>query len=617
MTQRSAYSRLCRLLLGAALTMHLLAVLPAHAQQVASKTAEPKRFALVIGNAAYTSDNLPPLGSPCSADRDATSDTKLVASAFSAARWQVELHCNLSTADLRTKINAFNDRVLAEPRAFGVIYYSGHGAQVGGTNYLFGVDADIDEKTEASKYAQNSDALLFGGGAISIDEAMLKTRGLWGKGVVVIIDACRDNPLLKALRERKINTARYPAASLQIPNVVFAFATSAGQVAPDGGLGKTSRYASSLADAIKTHSGEDIEQVLSFASTKVIRDTHQDQVPGRIGELQRPPRFCVTGCASLLSQWQSARDTFGDANADNPRLRSLAPRSAVAPRVVTVRARLPQAAPEPTRLAPSDTSAPQETPAPESTPATPPTPATPAQLARTVAVDVLYCSGADTNAPFRKQRASRIHDNLAVFKTRASPVPGLVLGELRLQALAPAANQALYRASASTIYYSQDSPTLRTLASAISQASNPPLQLATRPGSAPSYLTIVTCDGVDVKQQTPTVYIQVALEQQRAGAQALRQDLQGALPAFRFANGIQYVERSPRKSEVRYFFPDHAVRAKELAKASATVLGHTVVTHYISGYETKLAGSTLLELWLGKTEAAPPVAGSPPRLALR
>jgi hypothetical protein len=573
--------------------------LPAHAQQVASKTAEPKRFALVIGNAAYTSDNLPPLGSPCSADSDATSDTKLVASAFSAARWQVELHCNLSTAELRTKINAFNDRVLAEPRAFGVIYYSGHGAQVGGTNYLFGVDADIDEKTEASKYAQNSDALLFGGGAISIDEAMLKTRGLWGKGVVVIIDACRDNPLLKALRERRINTARYPAASLQIPNVVFAFATSAGQVAPDGGLGKTSLYASALADAIKTHSGEDIEQVLSFASTKVIRDTHQDQVPGRIGELQRPPRFCVTGCASLLSQWQSARDTFGDANADHPRLRSLASRGALAPRVVRVKARLPQTAPEPTPLVPETS------------------PATRAQLARTVAVDVMYCSGADTNAPFRKQRASRIHDNLAVFKTRASPVPGLVLGELRLQALAPAANQALYRASTSTIYYSENSETLHTLASAISQASIPPLQLATRPGSAPSYLTIVICDGVDVKQQTPTVYIQVALEQQRAGAHALREDLQGALPAFRFANGIQYIESSPRKSEVRYFFPDHAARAKELAKASATLLGHAVVTHYISGYQTKLAGSTLLELWLGKTEAAPPVAGSQPRLALR
>lgn len=567
----------------------------AQAQSAALQTAEPKRFALVIGNADYVG-SLPPLGSPCSDVDNRETDVKVVADALVTAKWEVKTLCNLTTSQLRDAINEFNERVLVEPRAFGIIYFSGHGAQIAGTNYLFGIDADINEDEEVAKYQQNSYAPLFGKSAVSLDEAMRKLEPLWGKGVVVIVDACRTNPIIKQLLKRRIATARYPAASSQPTNIVYAFATALGEPAPDNGLGQSTYYAQVLADVIKTSDGnsdhEEIEQVLSVTKSTVMKETLRMQIPGKAGELQRPPKFCIKGCPSPIEDWASGNQRFAKTDVRmNPFVNALARLKAPNPGTSLrfVKVALAQAdalspsAPEP-RYSQNPDSAPEN-------------------VRRKLRVDILYCTG-DEAAKQREAKAARIGAYLNGAKGEKSPVVGFEIGDVTLVPVPPKINQTLYRANDSAIIYNEGSPALYDWAQVIRSAVSPPLRLAGKPGSASDYLSIIVCDAADLNARPATIFVQVASDLQKATAQTLQAVLKNALPGATVPRGIEVVRTSPNLTEVRYFTPAQKADATRAADAVSEALRSKVKARYIPGYEDKLKDSSVIELWLGKKEIA-------------
>jgi len=555
------------------------------AQQEAVKTAEPKRFALVIGNAKYDGA-LSPLGSPCSDDPARNTDVRLVADALTAARWEVESTCNLTTQQLRSKIDAFTDRVLAEERAFGIVYYSGHGAQVAGVNYLFGVDAMFDEEVEVKKYAQNTYAPLFGQSAVQLDYAMGRLTHLWGKAVVFIVDACRDNPIIDALRARRINTARYPAAaSAQVPNVIYAFATESGAVAPDGGIGSASRYARFLAESIRKGmgaTGGEIDQVLMAARTSVMKETHAVQVPGRVGDLQRPPVFCITGCPSLLEDWNSWNTEFAGAAAPSSRPHTDSPRVMLQTVKYRVGSRPPFAQ--------------------DGAPPAPPAPVAPAAAAprQALRVDILYCVG-DKFEALRAGKSSALKARLQELSGARSPVAGFDIGTVSTVPMPPKVNQAIYRAEDSSVVYNDGSPAQQAWAAHISQLVTPPLRLVAQPGVASDFLTVRLCDQANLNAKPVPVYVQVASDAQKSSALALKDSFKAAFPNAAIARGVEVVSNSPDKSELRYFHAEQAGSAAMLADAAASILHEPVAAKLIPGYEVKLKGSTVMELWIGKT----------------
>jgi len=570
----------------------------AQAQSAALQTAEPKRFALVIGNADYGKivGTLPPLGSPCSDVDNRETDVKAVADALVTAKWEVKTLCNLTTSQLRDAIRDFNDRVLIERRAFGIIYFSGHGAQVAGTNYLFGIDADINEDEEVLKYEQNHYAPLFGRSAVSLDEAMRTLEPLWGKGVVVIVDACRTNPIIKELLKRKIDTARYPAASSQPTNIVYAFATALGEPAPDNRLGRSTYYSQVLADVIKTSDGnsdhEEIEQILSVTKSRVVKGTLHMQIPGKAGDLQRPPKFCIKGCPSRIEDWESATEQF--ANTDvrmNPFVNTLARLEAPNPRTSLrfMKVALAQAdtsfppVQEPRHIQDADTA--------------------PENVRRKLRVDILYCAG-DETAKQRQAKAARIEAYLNGLKGGNSPVAGFEIGDVKLVPVPPKINQTLYRANDSAIIYNEGSPALYDWAQEIRSTVSPPLRLAGKPGSASDYLSIVVCDAADLSARPATIYVQVASDLQKTTAQALQAVLKNALPGATVPRGIEVVRTSPNLTEVRYFTPAQKADATRAADAVSGALRSKVKARYIPGYEDKLKDSSVIELWLGKKETA-------------
>jgi uncharacterized caspase-like protein len=110
--------------------------------------AEP-RTALVIGNAAYT-DN--PLANP-------VNDARGIANALQGMGFAVTLRENLQKRAMEEVINEFSHH-LQQQRGVGLFFYSGHGAQVNGRNYLIPVGTAIHSEADVAYEAVDAGRLL-------------------------------------------------------------------------------------------------------------------------------------------------------------------------------------------------------------------------------------------------------------------------------------------------------------------------------------------------------------------------------------------------------------------------------------------------------------------------
>ena len=185
------------------------------------------RVALVIGNGEY--QNVPPLPNP-------PSDARLMAETLTAAGFQIIGGKALIDADkaaIEKAIREFGRALLGGN--VGLFYYSGHGVQVKGENYLIPVAANIsgegDVKYELVDVAFVLDEMASAGNRLNI----------------VILDACRNNPFVKkGLRAVSSGLAQVMAPS----GTVISYATQPGNVAFDG-TGDLSPFTEALAKALR------------------------------------------------------------------------------------------------------------------------------------------------------------------------------------------------------------------------------------------------------------------------------------------------------------------------------------------------------------------------------
>ncbi|RKX77841.1 MAG: hypothetical protein DRP87_07945 [Spirochaetes bacterium] len=98
--------------------------------------AEERRIALVIGNSAYK-------GSPL---RNPVNDTKDVSRLLTSLSFDVETLLDASRMEMDDAIYRFG--VKLKEGGVGLFFYSGHGAQHRGENYLIPVDAMIRSAVE-------------------------------------------------------------------------------------------------------------------------------------------------------------------------------------------------------------------------------------------------------------------------------------------------------------------------------------------------------------------------------------------------------------------------------------------------------------------------------------
>ena len=183
------------------------ALLLAGALLGAATGAQAKRLALAIGNDSYRY-----------ADRltNARADAKAVASALASTRFSVTLKQDLTLQQMKEALRSFKAQIAGGDEV--VFYYSGHGVQLDGNNYLIPID------TEAQSADQIKDDSL------SLQRVLDDLQDQKATFALAIIDACRDNPFKgngRAIRTRGL--APVTAASGQI----VLYSAGAGQEALD------------------------------------------------------------------------------------------------------------------------------------------------------------------------------------------------------------------------------------------------------------------------------------------------------------------------------------------------------------------------------------------------
>ena len=140
------------------------------------------RVALVIGNAGYGA-SLGRLVNP-------THDAEDMAAALEELGFSVELKVNADRRGMDDAVNGFRTRVAdAEVAVFDL---AGHGVQVEEKNYLVPIGAKLRWQIDAKYMAVNASWIvdaMYSGGA---------------KASIVILDACRNNPLHKGARGGEI-----------------------------------------------------------------------------------------------------------------------------------------------------------------------------------------------------------------------------------------------------------------------------------------------------------------------------------------------------------------------------------------------------------------------------
>ena len=151
--------RCCALL--AALILVGLTTFEAHAD---------RRVALVIGNSQYR--EIPALKNP---DKDAED----VSRTFRLAGFEVFAAKDLTRLQFEEKFR--NYLAAADGADLAVVYYSGHGFQIGGENFLIPVDASLKDAADMEVQA------------IKVDDILRQLRSR-SKVQMIILDACRNDP---------------------------------------------------------------------------------------------------------------------------------------------------------------------------------------------------------------------------------------------------------------------------------------------------------------------------------------------------------------------------------------------------------------------------------------
>lgn len=245
-------------LLRAALAALVIVAWPAAAEpdQLA---AAPRKVALVIGNAAY--DRAPALVNP-------VNDAVDVSSALAQLGFEIVEGYDLDYAAMRESVRDFARKL--DAAEVGLVYFAGHGLQVDGRNYMLPVDAAL--RGEGSVSAE----------AIDLNDVLAPlSRG--ERVRIVLLDACRDNPLAADFA-RRFAAARSAAmgkglaqVETSAPDTLIAYATSPGAVASDG-AGRNSPFTAALLRHIETP-GADISEVMRRVSASVNAATNTLQTP--------------------------------------------------------------------------------------------------------------------------------------------------------------------------------------------------------------------------------------------------------------------------------------------------------------------------------------------------
>lgn len=231
---------------------------------VQAMSAEPERFALVIGNAKYEG-TFNPLKNP-------THDAEAIADALKKLGFQknhVYLYENLDRNAFWQARSDFEQQLHQHPNSIALVYFSGHGLQGSdGKNYLIPTNAQI-------KYHEDVDEQ-----GVAIAKILEDINANQPQMTILIVDACRNAVNLESRQTKGTNIKGTMKAMNGAAGSLIAFAASPDQYARDyvGNNDAHSPYTTALLENLN-QPGLDIETVFKETRKRVLELTDGKQIP--------------------------------------------------------------------------------------------------------------------------------------------------------------------------------------------------------------------------------------------------------------------------------------------------------------------------------------------------
>ena len=229
--------------------------------------AERSQVALVIGNAAY--ESVPALRNP-------RNDAEDVSEALKAIGFDVTVAFDADQLSMLHSLRTFQTK--SRDADVALIFYAGHGMEVGKQNYLIPTDATLKSDRDLPFETIKMDDLVFAASGAS--ELSL-----------VILDACRNNPFAQKMEQSSAyrSVGRGLAEVEPQGNTIVAYSAKAGTIAADG-AGRNSPYAEALL-AVLDEPNVEVGLLFRRVRDEVIEATRGRQEPFWYGSLSSKELF--------------------------------------------------------------------------------------------------------------------------------------------------------------------------------------------------------------------------------------------------------------------------------------------------------------------------------------
>ncbi len=210
-----------------------------------------KRIALIIGNGEYEEKSL----------RNPANDAADLSKVLEDLGFEVDLKLNVNLQQMEKSIRTFGEKL--HDKVVGLFYYSGHGVQYEGNNYLIPIGAmsSVSAPEHLRYKTVNANYIL---GVMKQAENGLN---------IVFLDACRDNPFRSFSRSLSKGLKRISGAE----GTIIAYSTAPGKLALDG-KGRNSPYTAQLIESIKIPNIP-VELMLKQVRNRVKNQTDGKQSP--------------------------------------------------------------------------------------------------------------------------------------------------------------------------------------------------------------------------------------------------------------------------------------------------------------------------------------------------
>lgn len=236
-------------------------VLPAATAESSNfEQSNQKRFALVLANESYENKAL----------TNILNDARAMSRTLEQLGFNVTSGLDQSRSGMFSTLRTFRDKLT--PGCIALVYYSGHGAQVGGENYLIPVNnAGLEKASDLPDEAMPLGRIL---------DALGKSDGQLN---LIILDACRDNPFpgAKSLGGDK----GLAVVGRNVSGTLIAFAAGPGEVASSNPSGKNSLFTEELVKNLPK-AGLRLEDVFLTTRKAVRERSGGKQIPQEYGSLE-------------------------------------------------------------------------------------------------------------------------------------------------------------------------------------------------------------------------------------------------------------------------------------------------------------------------------------------